>query len=75
MQNIFPFTNAVVIGLENSFGFGDRLGLANPAHLRTVLKSEFKPILAQQSIRELTRTNRTPAEVMEAAVWAVFQEG
>jgi tagaturonate epimerase len=75
LQNIFPFTNAVVIGLENSFGFGDRLGLANPAHLRTVLKSDFKPILAQQSIRELTRTNRTPAEVMDAAVWAVFQEG
>ena len=75
LQNIFPFTNAVTIGLENSFGFGDRFGLANPAHIRSVLKSEFRPILAQQSIRELTRTNRTPADVMDAAVWAVFQEG
>ena len=75
LQNIFPFTNAVTIGLDNSFGFGDRLGLANPAHIRSILKSDFKPILAQQSIRELTRTNRTPAEVMDAAVWAVFQEG
>ena len=75
LQNIFPFTNAVTIGLDNSFGFGDRLGLANPAHIRSVLNSHFKPILAQQSIRELTRTNRTPAEVMDAAVWSVFQEG
>jgi len=75
LQNIFPFTNAVTIGLDNSFGFGDRLGLANPAHIRSVLNSDFKPILAQQSIRELSRTNRTPAEVMDAAVWAVFQEG
>ncbi|MBK7629514.1 MAG: hypothetical protein IPJ23_02110 [Ignavibacteriales bacterium] len=75
LQRVFPFTNAVCIGLENSFGFGDRLGLANPAHIRSVLKSEFKPILAQQSIRELSRTNRTPVEVMDAAVWAVFQEG
>jgi len=75
LQNIFLFTNAITIGLDNSFGFGDRLGLANPAHIRSVLKSEFKPVLAQQSIRELSRTNRTPAEVMDAAVWAIFQEG
>ena len=75
LQNIFPFTNAVTIGLDNSFGYGDRLGLANPAHIRSVINSGFKPILAQQSIRELTRTNRTPAEVVDAAVWAVFQEG
>ena len=35
----------------------------------------MKPVLAQQSIRELERTNRTPDDVMDAAVWAVFQEG
>jgi tagaturonate epimerase len=35
----------------------------------------LKPVLAQQSIRELSRTNRTADEVMDAAVWAVFQEG
>lgn len=75
LQTIFPFTNAITIGLDNSFGYGDRLGLANPAHLRSVPGYNFKPILAQQSIRELTRTNRTPADVIDAAVWAVFQEG
>ena len=75
IQSIFEFTNPQVIGLEDSFGFGDRLGLANPAHIRSLGSSKFKPVLAQQSIRELTRSNRTPADVMDAAVWAVFQEG
>ena len=75
LQTIFEFTNPTTLGLVDSFGFGDRLGLANPAHLRSLSGSRFKPVVAQQSIRELTRTNRTPAEVMDAAVWAVFQEG
>lgn len=75
IQKELPFTNPSVVGLHNSFGFGDRLGLANPGHLRSLNNSDFKPILAQQSIRELTRTNRTPDEVMDAAVWAVVQEG
>lgn len=75
LQKLFPFTNPILIGLSNSFGFGDRIGLANHAHLRSLKGSDFKPILAQQSIRELTRTKRTPNEVMDAAVWAVFQEG
>jgi tagaturonate epimerase len=75
LQTLFAFTQPKLIGLVDSFGFGDRLGFANPAHLRAVSGSKFKPILAQQSIRELTRTNRTPGEVMDAAVWAVFQEG
>ena len=75
IQKIFPFTRPKLLGLDNSFGFGDRLGLANPAHIRSLFGSEFKPIIAQQSIRELTRTNRTPDEVMDAAIWAVFQEG
>lgn len=75
LQKIFDFTNPEVIGLTNSFGFGDRLGLANPGHIRSLDISDFKPVLAQQSIRELNRTNRTPDEVMDAAVWAVFQEG
>ena len=75
LQEVFSFTKPVVIGLKNSFGFGDRLGLANAGHLRSLHISKFKPILAQQSIRELTRTNRTPDDVMDAAVWAVMQEG
>jgi len=75
LQTIFDFTKPSTLGLVDSFGFGDRLGLANPAHLRALSGSRFKPVVAQQSIRELSRTHRTPAEVMDAAVWAVFQEG
>jgi hypothetical protein len=64
-----------LIGLDDSFGFGDRLGIANPAHIRSLAGSRMKPILAQQSIRELQRTHRTPDEVMDVASWAVLQEG
>lgn len=74
LRSKFDFTKAVLIGKEDSYGFGDRLGNAAPAHLRAVKGTGFKPILAQQSIRELERTKRTPEEVMDAASWSVFQE-
>lgn len=75
IQSLFPYTIPKVLGLNNSFGFGDRLGFANAGHIRSLTGSGFQPILAQQSIRELSRTNRKPEMVMDAAVWAVFQEG
>jgi len=75
LQRIFPFTRPVLIGIQNSFGFGDRLGLANAGHLQSLSGSNFRPVLAQQSIRELIRTQRQPEEVLDAAVWAVMQEG
>ena len=75
IQQLFEFTNPVVSGLQNSFGFGDRIGLANHGQLQSLNGYRFFPILAQQSIRELTRTNRTAYEVMDASVWAVLQEG
>ncbi len=75
LQSIFSYTIPKVVGLKNSFGFGDRLGLANGGHIRSLKGSDIYPILAQQSIRELARTNRKPEMVMDAAVWSVFQEG
>jgi hypothetical protein len=75
LRGLFDFTRPVLIGIENSFGLGDRLGLANPGHLRAIADTPLRAILAQQSIRELERTNRTAEEVMDAAMWAVFQEG
>jgi hypothetical protein len=59
----------VTLGLNKSFGFGDRLGLATPGHL-AAMKAHgqgFSGIYAQQSIREMTRTQRSPEEVMGAA--------
>lgn len=75
LRSKFDFTNAVLIGKNDSYGFGDRLGNAGPAHLRALKGTGFKPVLAQQSIRELERTKRTADEVMDAASWSVFQEG
>ncbi|MCZ6775798.1 MAG: tagaturonate epimerase family protein, partial [Ignavibacteria bacterium] len=75
IRQLFDFTKPVLIGIQNSIGLGDRLGLANPAHLRVVAGTNLKPILAQQSIRELERTHREAEDVMDAATWAVFQEG
>lgn len=63
------------IGLKRSFGFGDRLGLATPGHIDAVRGSSFTPIFAQQSIRELARTEREPGAVMSAAQDAVQAEG
>src|SRR5712692_715150 len=64
-----------VLGLRKSFGFGDRLGLATPGHLAAARKSDFVPIFAQQSIREMARTQRTPEEVMRSAQSALAQAG
>lgn len=75
LRSTFDFTNPVLIGKVDSYGLGDRLGNAGPAHLKAIQNSDFKPVLAQQSIRELKRTKRTAAEVLDAASWAVFQEG
>ena len=33
VRDLFEFARPVLIGTDNSFGFGDRLGVANPAHL------------------------------------------
>src|SRR5215213_3165960 len=63
------------LGLKKSFGFGDRLGLATRGHLASARKFEFAPIFAQQSIREMQRTSRTPEEVMSAARSALSAEG
>ncbi len=65
------------LGLRTSAGFGDRLGLATPGHVRAMRAAGagIAPIFAQQSIREMARTGRTPRQVMDDATWGVFQEG
>jgi hypothetical protein len=47
--------------MATSAGFGDRLGLATPGHVRGALRAAgvpSLPVFAQQSIREMTRTGR-----------------
>jgi hypothetical protein len=69
-----PLPQPVTLGLKKSFGYGDRLGLATPGHLAAHRKFDFAPIFAQQSIREMDRTQRTAEEVMSAAKTALAAE-
>ncbi|HEX6778836.1 MAG TPA: tagaturonate epimerase family protein [Ktedonobacterales bacterium] len=71
-----------VFGLATSAGFGDRLGLATPGHVRALQQvlsetpgSAIAPIFAQQSMREMQRTSRTPEVVLDDATWGTFQAG
>jgi hypothetical protein len=66
-----------LLGLATSAGMGDRLGLATPGHVRAAraVGGKVAPIFAQQSIREMTRTGRTPQQVMDDATWGIFAEG
>ncbi len=65
------------LGLKPSFGFGDRIGLATPGHIRAMERSGHgvAPIFPQQSIREMSRTRRTPRQVMEDACRAAESLG
>ena len=65
----------VPLGVETSFGFGDRLGSATPGHVESVRGTGIAPIFAQQSVRENERIGRTPQEVMDDAMWGVMQMG
>jgi len=58
-----------------TIGCGDRLGRATTGQLRAIRKFAVAPVLAQQSMRELTLTRRTFVGVLSDAVWGVFQAG
>lgn len=61
------------LGLQASFGFGDRIGLATPGHVAALKKygEGILPIFPQQSIREMSRTQRSPEGVMKDALDAL----
>jgi len=74
-MELFPFTKPVSLREHKiTIGTGDRLGVANPGHIRAVQKYRVRPVLAQQSVRENTQTGRSFEEVVSDAAWAVFQE-
>jgi len=75
LRTVLPFTKPRPLGLKTSFGMGDRMGIATPGHIRATRGYDIYPIFAQQSIREMERTGRSPENVMDDACWAVFQEG
>ncbi|MBD2845638.1 tagaturonate epimerase family protein [Paenibacillus sp. IB182496] len=76
LNRYFDYTVPKAFGKQvATFGLGDRLGLASPGHIQTIRGRDVKPILAQQSIRELALTGRNYREVIDAACYAAFQEG
>ena len=73
---LFPYTKPQSHASHKfTFGLGDRLGLATPGQVRALKGYDVFPVLAQQSIRELTLTNRTFEDVIASASFGVFQEG
>jgi tagaturonate epimerase len=77
LRHCLPWLTPQLIGIRTSAGMGDRLGLATPGHVRALRSSQAKiaPIFAQQSIREMRRTARTPQQVIDDATWGIFEEG
>jgi hypothetical protein len=76
-MNSTPENPCVTLGLKPSFGFGDRIGLATPGHVEAMKRAGagIEPIFPQQSIREMTRTARTPEGVMADALAGMRQAG
>lgn len=74
-----PWLRPIALGTATSFGFGDRIGLATSGHIQamriTGAEALIAPIFAQQSVRENSRTGRTPQQVLDDAMWAVFAAG
>lgn len=76
LNKYLPYTLPTAFGRQTAtFGLGDRLGLATPGHIRCFQNSKAKPILAQQSKRELDLTGRSYEKVLDDVCFAVFQEG
>jgi hypothetical protein len=80
LRSRLPWLSPVPLGLRTSAGFGDRLGLATPGHIRAIRQVDetaqsVAPIFAQQSVRENARTGRSPQQVVDDATWGLLQEG
>jgi tagaturonate epimerase len=77
LRRVLHWLEPTRLGLKTSAGCGDRLGLATPGHARAFqeIGGKVAAIFAQQSIREMTRTKRTPEDVMKDATWGAFGAG
>jgi tagaturonate epimerase len=75
LRSRLPWLSPTRLQSIPSFGFGDRLGLATPGHVQAAAGHNIFPIFAQQSVRENTRTGRTPQAVLDDAMWGVFHTG
>ncbi len=76
LRKLLPFTApSPVLREKRTIGLGDRLGLATDGHIRALEGYDAIPVFAQQSIRELTLTNRSFDDVLDCVSFAVFRNG
>ena len=75
LRELFPHLSPSTCSLRCSFGTGDRLGIATPSHIRAFEGKNIFPVLAQQSVRENERTERSFQEVLDSAIWGCFEAG
>ena len=75
LREWLPWLKPEPLGLATSFGFGDRLGLATTGHIAAVAGTGVAPVFAQQSVRENARTGRSPQQVLDDAMWGIFESG
>jgi len=75
LRRIFPHLSPSTCSARASFGTGDRLGIATPAHVQAFEGKDIFPILAQQSVRETSRTGRDWQGVLDDAIWGCFEAG
>ena len=75
VRHTWPWTGPELVGMRTSFGFGDRLGVATPGHLDAARDTRMFPVLAQQSMREMERSRRSPQQVIDDVTWAVVETG
>jgi tagaturonate epimerase len=76
VRRLVPWLSPRPIGQKMSVGLGDRLGMATPGHVQALRRSPgVTPVLAQQSARELFRTGRSYADVLDAATFGALASG
>lgn len=75
LRKLLPWLNPSPCGKRSSFGTGDRLGIATPAHVKAFEGKKCFPFLAQQSVREMSRTGRNWGSVLDDTLWGVFESG
>ena len=75
LQSIFNYLQPSITKMNPSFGTGDRLGIASPAHIQAFKGKNIFPVLAQQSVREMERTESNWQKVLDNAIWGCFEVG
>ena len=73
LRRLFPFTAPSPLGYASAFNAGDRTGLATPGHVRALTRTKLLPVLAAQSMREMTRCRRAPTDLLDDVSWSLFQ--